>query len=247
MKTDNLQRGESIFDRHPVRRSPSREDEGGLPTADLKLKIGNPFTLVELLVVIAIISLLAAMLLPALKNAKDMAKSISCLNNLKQVETIEQMYVNDWNEWIVPYYNANTKKAWYNVYEDAGYISWAKDKSWLYCQAVPSTIGDLTKNYANMAVYGRNYEFTLMKLTGIASNKRTWPSFSDSVAGPSDPLQHYYFAFAYATPTKPGVHLRHSKAANQAFMDGSARSMHVSDMWPLYVGATSELWIQFYY
>jgi len=55
------------------------------------------FTLIELLVVIAIIAILAALLLPTLKNAQDIGRSATCASNLKQVSSAVWLYADDYN------------------------------------------------------------------------------------------------------------------------------------------------------
>jgi prepilin-type N-terminal cleavage/methylation domain-containing protein/prepilin-type processing-associated H-X9-DG protein len=64
------------------------------------LLLRSGFTLIELLVVIAIISILAAMLLPALKTARDVAKKSVCASTLKHVGLASFMYEEEYNGWV---------------------------------------------------------------------------------------------------------------------------------------------------
>src|SRR5262252_2549691 len=77
------------------------------------------FTLTEMLAVIAIIAALATLLLPALSNAKAQARSISCLNNLKQLQAGWLMYVHDYHDVLTP--NNSTK---------VGFIQMGTNNAW---------------------------------------------------------------------------------------------------------------------
>ena len=69
-----------------------------LPTSNFS------FTLIELLVVIAIIAILAALLMPSLRAARDKAKSIQCMNNLRQIGTGMALYAQE-NDGYLVYHN----------------------------------------------------------------------------------------------------------------------------------------------
>ena len=93
------------------------------------------FTLIELLVVIGIIAILASMLLPALNKARERAKAIHCVNNLKQWGLGINIYANTFDDYLIPHDLMLAPST-------GGIVKWNDYRSWLFLALVPGITHD---------------------------------------------------------------------------------------------------------
>ncbi len=148
------------------------------------------FTLIELLVVIAIIAILAAILFPVFAQAREQARSTSCLSNVKQIGLSVKMYATDYDE-AFPMGTYNGPRNW-EVNMDVP----QQNLGWNDCWADPVSggpmrwlgfnPGDGGPNYVGCG-YGGEFYRTLMtiQLGPYQKNKQIWYCPSDKYRTPS--------------------------------------------------------------
>lgn len=133
-----------------------------------KLVARCAFTLIELLVVIAIIAILAAMLLPALSNAKERALRTSCTSNLRQIGIAVNMYTGDANDWMPICGWPEGQNPW---------------QTYSACRVTPGTM-NLTRGFISLGLLYRIKAIPDPKVFYCPSNKRaggeswTYPYFA---------------------------------------------------------------------
>lgn len=161
------------------------------------------FTLVELLVVIGIIALLISILLPSLNQAREQAKSVQCLSNLRQISLSFQMYLNDNDGWY-PAYTFQFQGVpqppagifgWNDALMRAGYLQTPKVFDCPTFEAEFPDWNNLPDNYLDnhwdMAVwteYGYSMGMIGATWTGTTLKQLTTPAKQTKVRSPSETI-----------------------------------------------------------
>lgn len=201
---------------------------------------------------IPMIAILAGMLLPALNSARERAKTLSCLSNLKQLGHITNAYMDEFDGLLFPAYIGSAAATtgqdfWSGMLYCNGYSTSMKGmfctnmkKHWSQKMKFENNIPDkqsvrftygcrsiIKKDDGSLITKTQESCFSNKKpLKGLAISKHILIADSKLyvVEDPEDPESPYYFLSSYGTQQRIG--LRHKGKANLLFADGHAESLN---------------------
>ena len=207
----------------------------------------SPFTLIELLVVIAIIAILAAMLMPALQQARERGKDASCKSNLKTYGLAVATYADSYDGWCLPQKTSYRGSDW-AFYRDGEWLhkmmgggsdlAWTTGKSFNGCPARTEAPGDAADPdgncvktwsicYAHCTDVLGTYHGTGKKVRARKLAKYRKPSFYFAFIDSeqySVQLDHVTFT-RYMEKKRDALAFRHTGNMNVVYLDGHGGSI----------------------
>jgi prepilin-type N-terminal cleavage/methylation domain-containing protein/prepilin-type processing-associated H-X9-DG protein len=194
------------------------------------------FTLVELLVVVAIISILASLLLPMLGKAREQARQIQCVGNLKQMGLVMRLYGDDNSDHLTPYKGLAANTYWHYTLKANGYMD---DYSVSVCPSDPTPWYDTNIAWKQLSYAGnfigmvwpvpRKFSFFRNSSQSMLMIDSKYDPAGTSTTGIRPVILNPWYT---GDVELYNIGMRHNDSANLAYMDlhaGSIKDLPTSD------------------